>query len=302
MKRLKAAAANEKALKLQERGRLDEAVEMYKKACRLDPAWSTPHYNLGLLCKRQRQWEESLEHNRRAAALDAKNKAAWWNMGIAATALSRWEAARAAWHGFGIGVPDGEGPIDFPCGYGPIRINPDTEGEVVWAYRLDPARAELASLPFPESGHRWKDVVLNDGAPNGYRQYKGQEVPVFDALQLLEHSPFGTYVAHVKMPDRRDYLGQLAQGAADLEGSAEDWSVSVRVICKACSEGRPHEAHDTQAAPPDGVHLIGIAARDRKHATKILSAWESDKDDVHVESLDVALEPGPSAWRLGPRG
>ena len=236
--------------------------------------------------------EESLEHNRRAAALDPKNQAAWWNMGIAATALGRWDAARAAWKGFGIDVPDGQGPIDLPCGYGPIRINPDGDAEVTWAYRLDPARAELASIPFPESGHRWKDVVLNDGAPNGYRQYKGQELPVFDALELLERSPFGTYVAHVKMPDRRDYLVQLAERAADLEGSAEDWSTSVRIICKACSEGRPHEVHDTKAAPADGVHLIAIAARDRKHASNLLHVWESGLDEVRVESLDEALAPG----------
>src|SRR5207253_706258 len=99
----------------------------------------------------------------------------------------------------------------------------------------------------------------------------------------------------VKMPDKREHLVELARGAADLGGSAEDWSTSVRTICKACSEGRPHGTHDTQAAPPDGVHIIGVAARDRQHATQILRAWESDRKDVHVESLDDALEPGSAA-------
>jgi tetratricopeptide (TPR) repeat protein len=292
-KRMKAAAANDKAMRLEKRGRFDEAAEQYNKAAALDPSWSAPLYNLGLLYKQQRDWERSLDANRRATAISAKNKAAWWNLGIAATALGRWDVARAAWRGFGIDVPDGNGPLDFPCGVTPIRLNPDADAEVVWAHRLDPARAVLITIPFPESGHRWSDRVLNDGAPNGYRMYEGKEVPVFDALQLLERSPFGTYVAEVRMPDTRRYVEQLAHLAADMGGSAEDWSTSVRIICKACSEGRPHGDHDHKPAPTDGAHRIAIAARGRDHASDILYAWESDKDDVHVESLDDALEPAP---------
>jgi hypothetical protein len=291
-KREKAAAVNEKAIRLEKRGRIEEAVAQYQKAAALDPRWSAPLYNLGLLFKRQRDWGRSLDCNRRATALNPADKAAWWNLGIAATALGEWDVARAAWRGFGIDVPDGEGPIDFPCGVTPIRLNPEGDAEVVWAQRLDPARAVLVSIPFPESGHRWGDAVLNDGAPNGYRQYGGKEVPVFDELQLLQRGPFGTYVAEVRMPDNRRHAEELTRIADEAGGSAEDWSTSVRLICKACSEGRQHEEHDHKAAPPDGVHLIGIAARDREHATTILRTWESKKDDVHVDSLDEALPAG----------
>jgi hypothetical protein len=293
-RRQKAAEANAKAMQLREQGRLDEAIENYQIAAAIDPCWSTPRYNLGLLYKHQKNWERSLEYNRQATHLDASNEAAWWNMGIAATALGRWDQARAAWRGFGIPIPDGDGPIDFPCGYGPIRLNPDTDGEVVWAHRLDPARAQVANIPFPESGHRWHDIVLNDGQPIGYRTVNGKEIPVFNALELLEPSPFGTFVARVKMPHRPDLIKQLAEQAAKADGSAEDWSTSIRIICKACSEGRPHEVHDDHAAPKDGVHLIAIAARDREHATDILHAWESELNDVEVESLEEALEPGSS--------
>jgi hypothetical protein len=224
-------------------------------------------------------------------AVDPKNEAAWWNFGIAATALGRWNLARSAWRGFGIDVPDGEGPIALPCGVCPIRINPRDQPEVVWADRLDPARARLFSIPFPESKHRWKDVVLNDGAPTGYRKYKGQEVPVFDALELLERSEFGTFVARVRMPPKSRCAENLTEIASELGGTAEDWSTSVRLLCKACSEGRPHEEHDTQAAPPDGVHLIGIAARSREHAAAILSGWQTGRKDFQLESLDEALAP-----------
>jgi tetratricopeptide (TPR) repeat protein len=290
-----AVAANQLGLKAKEKGRLQEAQEHYQRAVALDPTWSVPLYNLGLLFKEQRQWEQSLDYNQRATALDPSSEAAWWNLGIAATALGRWDVARAAWRGFGIKIPEGEGPLDFPCGYGPIRLNADGDGEVVWAHRIDPARAVISNIPLPESRHRWQDVVLNDGAPVGYRTYKGKEIPVLNALQLLEASAFGTFVARVQMPNRRDYLLKLAEIAEKGEGSAEDWSTSVRMICKACSEGRLHETHDTQAAPPEGTHLIALAARDRAHASSILSAWESRMEDVHVEWLDDAVPPGQEA-------
>ncbi|HTU18216.1 MAG TPA: tetratricopeptide repeat protein [Gemmataceae bacterium] len=288
-KRTRAAELNQQALELQDRGHREEAIELYQKASAADPKWPAPLYNLGLLFKKKRNWKESLKYNRLATSLDPKHQPAWWNFGIAATALERWQLARSAWRGFGLEVPDGQGPLDFPCGFGPIRINPDGDAEIVWSYRLDPARAELASIPFPESKHHWRDIVLNDGAPKGYRQYKGKEIPVFDELDLFKPSPFGTYVARVHMPNNREYIVNLARIASELEGSAEDWSTSVRILCRACSEGRPHEEHDTEATPPDGVHTIGIAARDRKHATRILRTWESTLHDVQVESLADAL-------------
>jgi tetratricopeptide (TPR) repeat protein len=293
-KREKAADVNRLGLELKEQGRLNDAARLLRKAAALDPSWDAPLYNLALLYKHQKRWKQALKYNREATALNPGNDAAWWNLGIAATALGQWDLARQAWRSFGIEVPDGEGPIDFPCGFGPIRLAPDGDAEVVWAYRLDPARAELASIPFPESGHRWRDVVLNDGAPCGYRQFRGQEGPVFNALQLLEASPFGTYVARVTMPAEGQAAGQLAEIAARLEGSAEDWSTSVRILCKACSEGRPHGEHDREATPPAGQHLVGIAARNCKHATAILAQWEAEAEGVHVESPDCALAPGPS--------
>ena len=65
----------------------------------------------------------------------------------------------------------------------------------------------------------------------------------------------------------------------------------------ACSEGRAHEFHDAEL-PADGVHLIGIAARGREQAEEILATWEAGADDIHVEYLEDALEPGPpdTSW------
>ena len=146
-------------------GQSEEAIREYERACQLDPSWHSPAYNLGLLYKYAGDWQRSLECNARATELAPDEEASWWNLGIAATALGRWDVARAAWRGAGIDIPDGTGPIDCSCGVAPIRLNPDATGEVVWADRIDPARAVLRSIPLTESGFRYGDVVLNDGAP-----------------------------------------------------------------------------------------------------------------------------------------
>lgn len=282
-----AQQCNEQGRDLQEAGQFDEAADAYRRAVALAPDWATPLYNLGLICKHQKMWQQSLDYNRQAAALDPANQPAWWNMGIAATATGNWALARQAWRGFGIALPEGEGPIDFPCGISPIRLNPEGDGEVVWGHRLDPARMVLLSVPLPESGYCWGDTVLNDGAPVGHRQYQGREVPVFNALEILEASECGTFVAQVRLPPDEALIRQLAEIAARQHGAAEDWSSSVKMICRACSEGRPHETHETSL--PEGAHQIGIAARDRAHATAILREWETGRKDIHVEWLEAAL-------------
>ena len=276
---------------LEKRGDWQAAFELYERAARLAPRWSMPFYNLGLVCKNQKRWQESLEFNRKATKLDPKCEAGWWNMGIAATALGDWERARAAWRGFGIKIPAGSGPLNFPCGCTPIRLNPDTQPEVVWADRIDPARACIVNIPFPESGHRWQDIVLNDGAPVGHRQYQGKQVPVFNAIELLQASAFGTFLAEAAVPEDHALLAKLTEMATERECCAEDWNTSVRFLCKACSEGRIHDTHDTEVKPVKGDHLIGIAATELANAKEILSEWQATNSAIVVHSVTTALEP-----------
>ena len=189
-------------------------------------------------------------------------------------------------------MPPGTGSLDLPCGFGPIRLNPAGENtEVVWANRLCPARAEIRNIPFSDSGFAWRDVVLNDGAPVGYRTYNGQELPVFDALELLQPSAFGTFRVDVRMDYSDDLMTQLTDIAFDRGCYAENWTHSVRLLCKACSEGTPHETHDRQAAPPDGIHRVAIAARNKREANAILKAWKAHPAGVGIGDLVQSLKP-----------
>lgn len=288
-RRLRAGAHNERGRELADRGLNHEAIAEYLKASEIDAEWSVPFYNMGLLYKYEGDWVRSLRMNQRAVELDDGDQDSWWNLGIAATVLEKWSEARRAWRGFGTDIPPGEGPIDYPCGLTPVRLNPKGDAEVVWSERIDPARAILRSIPYPSSGHRFGDLVLNDGAPAGYRMLGDREVPVFDCLELLEPSFHSTFVAAIEMKDPGDMV--LLGKMADERGlAAEDWSTSVRILCRACSEGRPHEQHDHSIEPLEGLHRVAVAAPDRSTAEALLGQWRERSNSALILSLEMVLD------------
>ena len=249
-----------------------EAEGAYHAAAKADPLWSVPWYNLGLLSKYQGRWRESLEFNQRAAELNESDQGVWWNLAIAATALGEWSAARRAWRQCGIELPDGDGPPDGDFGPVPLRLDPNGQGEVVWGRRIDPARARLVSIPLPTSPFRWGDVVLHDGAPQGFRKFRGRDIPVFNVLQGLVRSEHETFVVELGTADS-ETIDALSQVAHELEGAAEDWGSTTNILCRECSFGLPHE-HESESNSPAHPHC-GIAARNETHLRQILDRWLS---------------------------
>ncbi len=242
-----------------------------RRAMELASDWGAPHYNLGLLCKWQGRWEESFRYNERAFQLEPEDEAAHWNLGIAATALGRWDTAARCWQGVGLPIPEGPGPFDYRLGLVPVRVNPQEAPEVVWCRRLDPARAEIVNVPLPGSCRRCRDLVLTDGAPAGTRLLRGREVPVFNELALLEPSQLATFRLRLLCPDPEQLSGLLAQlGELGLE--AEDWTGGVRMLCRACSEGRPHEQHDREL-PYQAEREVGVAAPCETRLESLLAGW-----------------------------
>ena len=177
-------------------------------------------------------------------------------------------------------------------GITPIRLNPDDSGEVVWATRIDPVRARIDSVPYPESGFHYGDIVLHDGAPVGYREVDGRKLPVFNVLELFSHSNFRTFVVTLELSDEQD-LDRLETLLAGVPHEIEDWTSNVRVICKRCSEGIPHN-HDEDdfSQEIELIHKLGIAAQDQTVVEKALAklqkqtgarllSLEADKRYVH---------------------
>lgn len=247
-----------------------EAAELhFRRAMELAPEWAMPPYNLGLLRKWQRRWEDSQHFNALAHRLDPDDEAARWNLGIAATANGDWATAARAWEGVGLPAPSGPGPYDYKLGLVPIRVSVDEAPEVVWCHRLDPARAQILNVPTPACGRRCKDIVLHDGEPVGTRLLRGREVPVFNELELLEPSPLATFRLEVECPEGS---AGLLQQLGSLGYEAEDWTEGVRMLCRACSEGRPHEEHDREL--PAGLSReIGVAAPPDARLEQVLAAW-----------------------------
>lgn len=269
---LEADQLNEQGRVRADAGDWDAALSLYQQAADRVPVFEPAWFNMALVYKRRRQWDQAIDCNERAAALGgAEGDPAWWNLGIAATALRRWDTARNAWRRFGIQVPPGTGELQMDLGPAPVRLDPDGRAEVVWGRRIDPARVMVMNVPTPGSGHRWGDVVLHDGAPNGERRARGRVYGVFDELERWQPSAVPTLEVQVTLTDETD-----AQALADLFDqagyAAQDWTASVRQICRQCSEGQPPEHHEHPAPPPAAERRFGLAAP-LDQATRLLGDW-----------------------------
>ena len=247
---------NSEGVQLREDGDIAGAETAYRAAASAAPEWSVPLYNLGLLYKYEGRWQESLACNREAAMLAPDEEDSWWNLGIAATALGEWNEARRAWEACGMEVPAGDGPPEFNWGETPVR--------------LDPARAQIVSVPLPSSPFHWSDIVLTDGAVEGQRIVDGRTYSVFNALQLLVPLGFQTFI--LELPTAQpEALAALYTCASDYGGAAEDWGTFTSILCADCSRGVPHE-HASANATPAHPHW-GLAARDHAHADAIIRHW-----------------------------
>lgn len=295
--RERAELLNEYGHRLGARGEDERALSFYAQAAQADPAWAAPWFNIGLLHKYFGDWTQSLIANREALARDAGHQGACWNLGIAATALRDWRSAREAWQRYGLPIEPGEEPLEVDCGLAPVRLDPDGRGEVVWCDRLDPARARIRNVPLPDSGHRYADIVLNDGAPNGSRRIGEREYPVFDQLELWQASPYATFEAWIETPDPAS-LAALAQRAHRDHGQAQDWTDSVRHLCRACSLGdadadAAHDHPPLQASgDAAGARWVGVAARDEAAARAVVDDWLHAHPSARLLQWRLAVPAG----------
>lgn len=271
--RVEASAANERGNAAKREHDLHLAEAEYLRAIELAPDFEAPWFNVGVIYKWQCRWSEARRCVERAIALQPNdNEGAYWNLGIAATASGDWETARRAWQMAGVNIPDGEGPIELNFGLTPVRMRTD-DREVVWCQRIDPARAIVRSIPLPQSGRRYGDLLLHDGSAEGYRKLNGRDVPVFDELELLAPSAFNTYAVRVVAPDEAA-TKELIESFDAVGLSAEDWTGSVRMICRACSEGHPHEhARDATEGGWKLERELGIASTDAASVERVLANW-----------------------------
>jgi tetratricopeptide (TPR) repeat protein len=294
----RAANLHAAGVECSETGNEDGAIENYNKALALNPARGDTLYNLGLIYKYRGAWRESFEFNARAREIQPDDEATLWNLGIAATALRDWSTAREVWRSLKIVTEDGEGPIVGDLGQTPVRVNAegleDRPIEVVWSERLCPVRSRLINIPTGATGFRFGDIVLHDGARVGYRLNSyGKERPVFNVLELFEPSRLGTYEAVIEA-ESAEATEELEKMCTDSGIQIEDWTANIRNLCKACSEGRPHEGHDQELREPTSwaaQRRIGFAAVDLESLKGVLKEWEA-KPGRSVSEMRCTLAAG----------
>jgi len=290
-------------LKANDAGDAERAGQFAAEMTRVAPDSYYSWFEAALHAKARRDWPRSLEWNQRATELFGEAEAsdfggdnpAAWNLGIAATAVGDWATARRAWTMYGVaGLDDGAGPIHGNFGSAPIRLNPDRPTlslqvvpefgttEVVWSRRRSPAHAVITSVPLPESGHRFGDVLLHDGEPKGTRWLDDVEVSVFDEIDKLQDSELGTWQAQVEnaTTDDFDALGEIAYR---YELGADNWS-GINVLCSACSHGSPDPQHSHQPAP-DGTTMVGLGGIEGD-ISRCIEEWTDSRQGVRVLNVE----------------
>lgn len=272
------------ALELESEGKEDDAIAVYLKIVEEAPNWSVPFYNLGLIYKYRKDWHNSLEFNRKSCFFNPNDGASFWNLGIAATALRDWSTARLAWKVFGIKMPEGDAKAELRMDIGMTPVRLLENSEVVWTDRIDPARAIIQNVPTKDSNRRFRDIVLNDGAPNGQRILEGRKYDVFDELELFEPSNYSTFSLWVEVKSDTA-LNELEKIFEERDLGFENWTHSIRYLCRQCSEGVPHEHHDKELTSKvlDCQYQLGLAATTEKEIRGIILDWQKN---THSEVSD----------------
>lgn len=227
-------------------------------------------YDAALAHKFLRNWAKAYELGREAAARAPRGKGdpAYWNLGIAATIQRDWAVARDAWAGFGIELPDGEGPIETRFGPACVRLDTGGQREVVWIDRLCPTRGKVVNVPVT-GGRRYGEIVVHDGEPKGQRIFGGVEVPVFDELLLFEFSELPTLEVTVGAAEADDLEALLVLFTE--HGFGAEPASGVRMLCACCSEG----THEQQRTVTSGAQQVSLAAPEEE-ARRLLERWAGE--------------------------
>ena len=289
-------------------GDLAQAAMLFGELIAIAPGVAYLHYMRGLAHKYLRDWPASLQDNLQSQALrDDFDQGSAWNAGIAATGAGDWAEARRQWRRCGIALPGDDGPIEGDFGVACIRLNPWASAETVYMRRIDPVRARIDNVPLPESGYRYGDIVLHDGASTGHRAYGERQVPVFNAMQRLQPSDMATFTVFVRCASADDIAALQALTRPGI-GLVEDWTASVRRLCRRCSYGTPHQHDDeAQSAEDSGwtrERDLGVAAQGRAAVETLIADWIAAAPGRVLEAIELrehplsAPEPG-QVWWLG---
>ena len=252
------------------------AVKLYKKLVRLAPEWSLPYHFLSLFYRQRNEWKPSFHYSQKAIETNPEDKAAWHILATSATALQRWKTARKAWNELGFEFRRTDKILNLDLGLIPICINPKTKPEIVWARQIDPARAQIESIPQPSSGRHYKEIVLIDNQPIAHRNLGGKRVPIFEELEVIRLSAYHTY-AVILETNAKNSVAILDKLCQDAEIGFDNWSKATRQFWLRNQDLLPEffgaeifsKAHENT-----NYQLIAIASKSYLEVKEVLYAWK----------------------------
>ncbi len=261
------------AISYHRKGDVYSAVKVLKKLIKLVPDWSPPYQRLSAIYKYQNDWKAAFYYGQRAIETDPGEKSAWRNFAIAATALKKWQIARTAWNKVGFQFKEVKKAPNFEMGVIPVRLKYDHFSEIIWATRIDPARALIQSIPDPASDRNYGDVILIDYKHIAYRIIEGKRLPVYDELQILKRSHFQTYLVFLFEATKTD-IDQLDHLCYNTNIGFDNWSRLTEQQCHKYLKVLPE--YYNEGLPIDlEAGVVGIALAAEKIATvrEVMQSW-----------------------------
>ncbi len=251
-------------------GDLYHAFKLYKQLIKHAPEWPDPYLALAKLYHERQEWKPSFYYFKKAVSFFPDRREAWWSLGIAATALKKWSVARSVWSKFGI-TKMGKAPEGLRLAYNGIF-------EILWMQALDPARGQILSIPHPDSGYRFRDILLYERKPIGHHIVNQKRVVVYKEMGLFKRSPFDTHscLLHDVNAEQIDRLEKLCY---DGRLGFEVWSNAARGMVVnnpgAFPEyyGRSILGEEKNEAVSNHA-LIAIAAIHQAEVIHVLDAWQ----------------------------
>lgn len=262
------------AIFYQKQGDVYHAVKLSKKAIKIAPDWSAPFSLLSNIYKYRNEWHPAFYYSQKAISLNPFDEEAWQNLAISGTALKKWDTARKAWNQLGYDFPEKNKVIKMNMGNIPVRINPKTKPEIIWATKIDPARAYIASVPQPSSDRRFRDLILVDHSPTGFFINEKEKMPVYNELQLLKPSRKWTFIAFLETTNPMDIMA-LDRLCAKARLGFDNWSKATRHYLNQTNDRLPEyfDKSIIQDFKSDN-YLIAISAEWQQEVREILDAWK----------------------------
>lgn len=247
------------------------AIKLYKRIIKLQPQWLPPYLQLRTIYKRRREWKPAYHYTKRSLSLNSTHSDVWWDLGIAATALKKWRIANNVWGKFNF-------PSSFPAKdreFCSLYLNRGKQFEVVLARPLCPARAEILSIPLPESRQRFRDIVLYDRRElKGYNIAGGKKLPVFNFLGHWKHSSYHTFSCELHTCREEDI--RLMESLCRQAGYGfENWSNASLNFSPGIRKGVPefYTFKERDGEPAADMQKVAIAAHNRREVERLLQQW-----------------------------